>query len=37
MIGAAVVFGQELLHAPITRSNAFAEVASFLTGLVYYR
>ena len=37
MIGAAVVFGQELLHWPITRSDAFADVTSFLAGLVYYR
>ena len=36
-VGAAVVFGQELLHWPITRSDAFHEVARFLTSLVYYR
>jgi hypothetical protein len=36
-IGAAVVFGQMLLHFPITRSQTFHEVAGFLTSLVYYR
>jgi hypothetical protein len=36
-IGAAVVFGQQLLHWPIANSAAFAEYASFVTGLVYYR
>jgi hypothetical protein len=36
-VGGAIVFGQLLLHFPITRSDAFAEVASFLAGLVYYR
>jgi hypothetical protein len=36
-IGAAIVFGQQLLHWPITRSETFAEVSSFLTSLVYYR
>ena len=35
-IGAAVVFGQELLHLPITRSHAFAEVASFVQSLARY-
>lgn len=36
-IGAAVVFGQELLHWPISNSAVFADVTAFLTGLVYYR
>ena len=36
-VGGTIVFGQQLLHVPITRSETFAEVASFLTGLVYYR
>lgn len=36
-IGGAIVFGQQLLHYPITRSETFAEVAGFLTSLVYYR
>lgn len=36
-IGAAVVFGQQLLHAPIAGSAAFAGFTSFVTGLVYYR
>jgi hypothetical protein len=35
-IGAAIVFGQELLHLPITRSHAFAEVASFVSSLARY-
>jgi hypothetical protein len=36
-VGGAIVFGQQLLHFPVTRSETFAEVASFLAGLVYYR
>lgn len=36
-VGGAIVFGQQLLHVPVTRSDAFAEVASFLVGLVHYR
>ncbi len=36
-IGGAIVFGQQLLHVPITRSETFAEVVSFLAGLVHYR
>lgn len=36
-VGAAVVFGQQLLHVPITKSAAFAELLSFLSSLVYYR
>ena len=36
-VGGAIVFGQQLLHLPVTRSETFAEVASFLTSLVYYR
>jgi hypothetical protein len=36
-IGGSIVFGQQLLHWPITRSEAFVDVSSFLTGLVYYR
>ena len=37
MIGAAVVFGQQLLHIPIARSEPFADFVSFLGSLVYYR
>jgi len=36
-VGGAIVFGQQLLHVPITRSETFAEVVSFLAGLVHYR
>lgn len=36
-VGGAVVFGQQLLHVPITRSETFAELVSFLAGLVHYR
>jgi len=36
-IGAAVVFGQQLLHWPISNSAAFVEFTSFITSLVYYR
>lgn len=36
-VGGLIVFGQQLLHWPITRSETFAEVSSFLAGLVYYR
>jgi hypothetical protein len=36
-IGAAVVFGQQLLHLPVTRSETFVEFSTFLTSLVYYR
>jgi uncharacterized membrane protein len=36
-IGAAVVFGQQLLHVPISRSDAFGELTGFLASLVYYR
>ncbi|MEO8467154.1 MAG: hypothetical protein ABI640_17615 [Gammaproteobacteria bacterium] len=35
-IGGALVFGQMLLHFPITRSHAFAEVASFVQSLARY-
>jgi len=35
-IGGAIVFGQALLHLPITRSHAFAEVASFVQSLARY-
>jgi hypothetical protein len=37
MIGAAVVFGQQLLHIPIARSATFADFVGFLGSLVYYR
>ena len=37
MIGAAVVFGQQLLHVPISRSDTFVEFTSFLSSLIYYR
>jgi hypothetical protein len=36
-VGGAIVLGQQLLHVPITRSDTFSEVASFMTSLVYYR
>lgn len=36
-VGGAIVFGQQLLHVPITRSGPFAELLSFLTSLVHYR
>jgi hypothetical protein len=36
-VGGAIVFGQQLLHLPVTRSETFAEVVSFLAGLVHYR
>jgi hypothetical protein len=35
-IGAAIVFGQVLLHLPITRSHAFAEVSSYVSSLARY-
>jgi hypothetical protein len=37
MIGAAVVFGQQLLHWPISQSDMFAELTRFVASLVYYR
>jgi hypothetical protein len=37
MIGATVVFGQALLHIPISRSDTFADFVSFLSSLIYYR
>lgn len=37
LIGAAVVYGQQLLHWPISHSEAFAGVVRFLSGLIYYR
>jgi hypothetical protein len=36
-IGAAVVFGQQLLHVPISKSDTFVELTGFLASLVYYR
>lgn len=36
-VGGAIVFGQQLLHFPVTRSETFADLMSFLVGLVYYR
>jgi hypothetical protein len=36
-VGGVIVFGQQLLHVPIARSDTFAELMSFLAGLVYYR
>jgi hypothetical protein len=36
-VGGAVVFGQQLLHVPITRSETFADLVRFLAGLVHYR
>jgi hypothetical protein len=36
-IGAAVVFGQILLHYPISNSQPFVEFATWLGSLVYYR
>jgi hypothetical protein len=37
VIGASVVYAQQLLHWPIANSEAFAGVVSFLRGLIYYR
>jgi hypothetical protein len=37
VIGATVVFGQQLLHWPISNSDAFAGVVRFLSSLIYYR
>jgi hypothetical protein len=37
MIGATVVFGQALLHIPISRSDTFADFVSFVSSLIYYR
>lgn len=37
IIGATVVFGQALLHFPVTGSGAFAGLMRFLTSLIYYR
>ena len=37
IIGAAVVFGQQLLHVPISNSAAFVDMTTFLGGLIYYR
>lgn len=36
-IGAAYVFGQQLLHVPISSSSAFSELTLFLSSLMYYR
>jgi hypothetical protein len=36
-VGGAIVFGQQLLHVPVTRSDTFADLVSFLAGLVHYR
>jgi len=35
-IGAAIVFGQVLLHVPITRSDVFAAVSSYVSSLARY-
>jgi hypothetical protein len=35
--GGAIVFGQQLLHIPITRSAAFHDLTVFLTSLAHYR
>jgi hypothetical protein len=37
VIGASVVYGQQLLHWPISNSDAFAGVVRFLGSLIYYR
>lgn len=37
VIGAAVVFGQQLLHVPVTRSDWFADFCTFAGSLIYYR
>lgn len=36
-VGGAYVFGEQLLHVPISQSAAFASLAEWLGGLVYYR
>ena len=36
-IGAAVVYGQQLLHWPVSSSGWFADLTEFLSGLIYYR
>jgi hypothetical protein len=36
-IGAAVVFGQQLLHFPVSNSAAFVDFTAFLGSLIYYR
>jgi uncharacterized membrane protein len=36
-VGGVIVFGQQVLHFPVTRSETFADVMRFLVGLVYYR
>ena len=36
-IGAGFVFGQQLLHWPISNAAAFADFAAFLASLFYYR
>lgn len=37
VVGASVVYGQQLLHWPISNSDAFASLVSFLSSLIYYR
>ena len=37
MVGASVVFAQELLHIPISNSAAFVQLTEILSGLMYYR
>jgi hypothetical protein len=36
-VGGAVVFGQMLLHAPLSQSAAFDSLTRFLSSLMYYR
>lgn len=36
-IGGAIVFGQQLLHVPISGSAAFVDFTQFLSSLFYYR
>lgn len=36
-IGGAVVFGQQLLHWPVSSSAAFVDLTDFLSSLIYYR
>jgi hypothetical protein len=37
VIGATVVYGQQLLHWPIANSDAFAGFVRYLSSLIYYR
>jgi hypothetical protein len=37
VVGASVVYGQQLLHWPISNSDAFAGFVRYLSSLIYYR